>query len=149
VGPRVRGCLGPGSGLAAQVWVVSLAHLIKVEINRVFFYIFSLVSLYFCVVWSDMDIGGYIPLDYLASSANEISSSPKITQSTGECYPSFDRVSRKTLRPACLNFFDEDVIGVCTKLLVAVKIDFQPSDLASLGLVYSSFPKVRKIARWI
>jgi hypothetical protein len=44
---------------------------------------------------------------------------------------------------------DEDVVGVCTKSPVAVEMDFQPPDMASLGLVYSNFPKERKIARWI
>jgi hypothetical protein len=44
---------------------------------------------------------------------------------------------------------DDDVVGVCTKSPVAVKIDFQPPELASLGLVYSKFPKEKKIARWI
>jgi hypothetical protein len=44
---------------------------------------------------------------------------------------------------------DEDVIGVCTKSPVAIETGFRPPDLASLGLVYSNFPKERKIARWI
>jgi hypothetical protein len=52
-----------------------------------------------------------------------------------EFYPGSSRVSRKILRPVYLSFLDKDVVGVCTKLPVAVKIDFQPSDLASLGLL--------------
>jgi hypothetical protein len=44
---------------------------------------------------------------------------------------------------------DEDVAGVCTKSPVAVEMGFRPPDLAGLGLVYSTFPKERKISRWI
>jgi hypothetical protein len=36
---------------------------------------------------------------------------------------------------------NEDIVGVCTKSLVAIETGFRPPDLASLGLVYSNFPQ--------
>jgi hypothetical protein len=44
---------------------------------------------------------------------------------------------------------DEDVVRVCTKSPVATEKGFRPPNLASLGLVYSTFPKERKVSRWI
>jgi hypothetical protein len=44
---------------------------------------------------------------------------------------------------------DEDVARVFTKSLVAAEMGFRPSDLASISLVYSTFPKERKVCRWI
>jgi hypothetical protein len=43
----------------------------------------------------------------------------------------------------------EDVAGECTKLSVATEMGFHPPDLTSIGLVYSTFHKERKISRWI
>jgi hypothetical protein len=44
---------------------------------------------------------------------------------------------------------DEDVVRVCTKSLVAAETGFRQLDLASISLVYSTFPMERKISRWI
>jgi hypothetical protein len=78
---------------------------------------------------------GYAPLGSWQAGVDEMPSSPQNTQSTWGFYlVQVVRVSRKTLRPACLSLLDKDVTDVCTRLLAVVEIDFRPLDLAILGL---------------